>query len=230
VDSSTILRGQGKYAIFVDVTQHGKNTGCFQNNCKNTDKFDCADQAECASICYQVPECKFWAFGDEQGTKKCWLRNGDGGREPLDSAVAGADQCAPPEVFLTGDVSGLASMQGVWSMTYTNGHRDTYTIDSQGRARRAQGGVIGQLAAFGSAGDGKKDKNYAGKYFLTNVHRDTVWEYMWMSSDGQKLFLRHFCEDNACSETSPEGSGSYCCSATGDRVGTGPEKIEHAEL
>merc|ERR1711964_777395 len=60
-------------------------------------------------------------------------------------------------------------------------------------------------------GDQVKDPNYVGKFYLTKTHRPAVWEYVWLSADGQKLFLRHFCTDGACTETSPEGSGDYCC-------------------
>jgi len=226
VEGSTILRGKGQYSAFVDVAALGKTSGCFENNCKSTDKFDCATLEECAQTCYALSECTHYSFGNENGVKKCWLRKGDGGREALDGAQSGSRHCAPEDAFAMSDAAGLSSFQGVWSLTYTNGHRDTYTIDAQGKARRAQGGATGQLNSHAGAGDHVKDPNYSGKFYATAIHRPAVWEYMWVSADGQKLFLRHFCTDGACTETSPEGSGNYCCSATGDKVGPGPEKHE----
>jgi hypothetical protein len=228
-EPNTILRGSknGNWALHSDVTVHGKTSGCFENNCKATDKFDCATIEECATTCYQVPECTHYSFGNEAGVKKCWLRKGDGGKEPdSEGRTSASRHCAPEDAFATSDVAGLNSFQGVWSLTYTNGHRDTYTIDASGQARRAQGGATGNLQAHGTGGDHVKDPNYSGKYYATAIHRPAVWEYMWGSADGQKLFLRHFCTDGACTETSPEGSGNYCCSATGDKVGPGPEKHE----
>jgi hypothetical protein len=225
VQQNTIYRGKGQYSLFTDVAVHGKTAGCFENNCKNTDKFDAASEEDCATVCYQVPECTHWSFGSENQVKKCWLRTSDGGREPLDTAMSASRHCAPEAAFAASD-SSAAAFQGTWSMTYTNGHRDTYTVDAAGRVRRGGGDSVGQLMAQGSAGDHVKDPNYAGKFYSTNVHRSAVWEYMWLSADGQKLFLRHFCTDGACTETSPEASGNYCCSATGDKVGPGPEKHE----
>lgn len=156
-------------------------------------------------------------------------RAGDGGREPRDGAVAGSEFCAPLDAFApVAGGSGSAAFKGVWSIVYTNGHRDAYTIDAAGRVRRSGGGHDGAVVPQGADADGQRDDRYAGKWYLPSTHRPGVWEYIWLSADGEKMFLRHFCVDGHCSQTSPDGSPNFCCSATGTRSGDAPEHL--AEL
>ena len=41
---------QQRYSLFTDVAVHGKTAGCFENNCKSTDKFDSASEEDCATV------------------------------------------------------------------------------------------------------------------------------------------------------------------------------------
>jgi len=228
IEGDTILRGVDsrgeRHAAFVDVSEHGKASGCFGGECTSTDKFNAVDAEECATVCKAVSECHWWAFGDEEGAKKCWLRLSDRGREPRAGAVAGSQHCAPLEAYAPAPPSS-STFQGVWSLAYTNGHRDTYVIDAKGRVKRPGGQQAGVLVPQGSDADAQRDPKYQGKFFLPSTHRAGVWEYAWMSQDGEKLHLRHFCVDGHCSQTSPEGSPNFCCSATGTRSSEGPRDI-----
>jgi len=97
VDKDIILRGAGMYAVFIDATRFGKTTGCFNDDCISTDKFASDSMDDCAKTCMAVEECTHWTFGDEDGTTKCWIRNGDGGRETKAGFKAGSKFCAPPD-------------------------------------------------------------------------------------------------------------------------------------
>jgi len=95
VESNVVLRHAGAHAIFVDLSAHA-TAGCWQNDCKNTDKWTAEDKGICARVCSQVDECQFWSFGEQEGAMKCFLRKGDGGRENLDGWSAGRKACTPP--------------------------------------------------------------------------------------------------------------------------------------
>jgi hypothetical protein len=97
VEKDFILRGAGMYAVFVDATRFQKTSGCFNDDCTSTDKFTVESQEECSRVCATVDECTFWTHGTEDGVQKCWLRNGDGGKEASAGFVAGSKFCAPPD-------------------------------------------------------------------------------------------------------------------------------------
>merc|ERR1712216_1056985 len=71
--------------------------GCFNDDCISTDKFASDSMDDCAKTCMAVEECTHWTFGDEEGSTKCWIRNGDGGRETWAGFKAGSKFCAPPD-------------------------------------------------------------------------------------------------------------------------------------
>lgn len=101
VQPSVVLRHAGAHAIFADVSTHGA-AGCWQNDCKNSDKFIADTAALCARTCAELPECTYWTFGEQDGAKKCFFRKSDGGRETLEGWLAGSKGCAPsaiPEAF-----------------------------------------------------------------------------------------------------------------------------------
>ena len=95
VESNVVLRHAGAHAIFVDLSAHATK-GCWQNDCKNTDKWTAEDKGICARVCAQVDDCQFWTFGEQEGANKCFLRKGDGGRENLEGWSAGRKSCTPP--------------------------------------------------------------------------------------------------------------------------------------
>lgn len=94
IERGIVLRNAGEHAIFADVSNFG-HTGCFQNNCKLTDKFNAADPGICARLCDELEECTHWTFGFQDGTRKCFLRKGDGGREQAAGWSSGTKACKP---------------------------------------------------------------------------------------------------------------------------------------
>lgn len=94
VEDKVVLRHAGAHAIFVDLSSFG-TAGCWQNDCKNSDKFNAADQGICARACASVDECTHWTFGEQEGARKCFMRKSDGGREEADGWMAGPKACAP---------------------------------------------------------------------------------------------------------------------------------------
>lgn len=95
VEQRVVLRHAGAHAIFADLSSFGA-AGCWQNDCKNTDKFNARDSGICARACSQVAECTHWSFGEQDGATKCFLRKSDGGREELEGFSAAPKACAPP--------------------------------------------------------------------------------------------------------------------------------------
>lgn len=95
VEQNSVLRHAGAHAIFVDLSSFG-SSGCWQNDCKNTDKFNADDVGICARTCAQIEECTHWTYGDQEDAKKCFLRKSDAGREIVEGWVAGPKACAPP--------------------------------------------------------------------------------------------------------------------------------------
>ena len=71
IKDNGILRGRGsndhEYALFTDVSMYGLS-GCFLDNCQNSDKWISVSYASCADACAKTPECKYWTYGLEDGT------------------------------------------------------------------------------------------------------------------------------------------------------------------
>jgi len=97
VEDNVILRGAGMYAVFIDAFRFGKQSGCFNDDCSSTDKFGSDSMEECATTCLSVEECTHWTFGAEDGSNKCWLRNGDGGKEAKEGFKGGSKFCSPQD-------------------------------------------------------------------------------------------------------------------------------------
>merc|ERR550537_1907508 len=95
VESNVVFRHAGAHAVFVDLSAHA-TAGCWQNDCKNSDKWNAEDKGICARVCSQVDDCQFWTFGEQEGVTKCFLRKSDGGREAQDGWSSGKKACAPP--------------------------------------------------------------------------------------------------------------------------------------
>lgn len=109
VEQNIVFRHAGAHAIFADVSSYGA-AGCWQNDCKNSDKFIAEDASLCARACAELSECTHWTFGEQDGAKKCFFRKSDGGRETAEAWSAGAKACSPPgipeaqQAFLAGQV------------------------------------------------------------------------------------------------------------------------------
>jgi hypothetical protein len=97
IAANQVLRHAGAHAIFVDASGFG-SAGCWQNDCKNTDKFNAEDKGICARVCAQTDECTHWTFGEQDGATKCFFRKSDAGREGADGWHAAAKGCAPPPI------------------------------------------------------------------------------------------------------------------------------------
>mmetsp|Transcript_26292 Transcript_26292/g.81973 ORF Transcript_26292/g.81973 Transcript_26292/m.81973 type:complete len:251 (+) Transcript_26292:37-789(+) len=97
VERQVVLRHAGAHAIFVDLSSFG-TSGCWQNDCKNTDKFNAVDQGICARACAAVDQCTHWTFGEQEGATKCFFRKSDGGREEADGWSSAPTSCSPPPV------------------------------------------------------------------------------------------------------------------------------------
>jgi len=95
-----ILRGKGgndhEFALFTDVSMYGLS-GCFLDNCQNSDKWISVSYASCADACSKTPECRHWTYGLEDGSQKCWLRVSDEGKEDLSGYVNGGVDCYPAD-------------------------------------------------------------------------------------------------------------------------------------
>uniref|UniRef100_A0A7S1W3E2 Apple domain-containing protein n=1 Tax=Alexandrium catenella TaxID=2925 RepID=A0A7S1W3E2_ALECA len=97
VENRVVMRHAGAHAIFVDLSSFG-TSGCWQNDCKSTDKFNAVDHGICARACAAVDQCTHWSFGEQEGATKCFLRKSDGGREEADGWTSSTGGCAPPPV------------------------------------------------------------------------------------------------------------------------------------
>lgn len=95
VESNAVFRHAGAHAIFVDVSLHA-TAGCWQNDCKNTDKWNADNHGVCARVCHQIDDCHFWSYGEQEGVTKCFLRKSDGGREQAQGWSSGKKDCSPP--------------------------------------------------------------------------------------------------------------------------------------
>ena len=64
------------------------------------------------------------------------------------------------------------------------------------------------------------DPNYkaADGWFFRPWDRPLAWEFV-KFSNGQ-MIVHHFCSDRTCKNTSPQGSGNFCCGSTSQRKPT----------
>jgi len=97
IQQNEVLRHAGAHAIFLDLSSHG-SSGCWQNDCTNTDKFAALDRGICARACAQAEDCTHWSFGEQDGTTKCFLRKSDAGREQAEGWTTGSKECSPPSL------------------------------------------------------------------------------------------------------------------------------------
>jgi len=113
-------------------------------------------------------------------------------------------------------------MAGVWSVHYSNGYRDTYTITSGGSVSVRRKGTHSTLVRS----DNQRDfPSSQGWYKMNRIHRPTTWEYVRMN--GNTLEIQHFCSDGYC--RGRYGSvGSYCCYARTTRAGPGCDSASRA--
>eukprot|EP00434_Breviolum_minutum_P040794 symbB.v1.2.036269.t1/scaffold5081.1/size31135/3 len=108
VERGLVYRHAGAHGIFLDLSFFG-STGCWQNDCRNTDKFHSEDQSVCARACWQMEDCTHWSFGDGS----CFLRKSAAGLESSKNFVSAEKGCAPsplPDAWLARQVSKLPAL------------------------------------------------------------------------------------------------------------------------
>mmetsp|Transcript_15413 Transcript_15413/g.33935 ORF Transcript_15413/g.33935 Transcript_15413/m.33935 type:complete len:252 (-) Transcript_15413:78-833(-) len=113
IETGVVLRHAGAHAIFVDLSSFA-SAGCWQNDCKNTDKFSAADMGVCGRACGAIDECTHWTYGEQDGSAKCFLRKSDGGREEAQGWFAASKACAPtplPDAFAALTAAELPELQ-----------------------------------------------------------------------------------------------------------------------
>jgi len=82
-------------ALMIDLSKHGATTGCWNDDCTETDKFACESVESCAKMCDKVEACRWWTWGEEDRLKKCWIRTGKHGREKRYGFSSGPKGCSP---------------------------------------------------------------------------------------------------------------------------------------
>jgi len=113
----------------------------------------------------------------------------------------------------------IRKMVGAWSVHYTNGYKDTYTISANGAVSVARKGTHSKLVRS----DNQRDfPSSQGWFKLNRIHRAATWEYIRMK--GNTLEIRHFCSDGYCRGRYGH-VGHYCCYARTTRAGADMSKI-----
>lgn len=173
VEPGVVLRHSGTHAIFIDASGHG-TAGCWQNDCKNTDKFNADNMGICARMCSELDDCMYWTFGEQDGTTKCFLRKSDGGREMGEGWSSGEKACAPAPV-----PDALMAMRALElpALIACDGGKSQECPDM---ARAMMTWKFG-LKHLAKATDGKLDANTA--QFITQVVADTDAFMTQMSED-----------------------------------------------
>mmetsp|Transcript_39401 Transcript_39401/g.71716 ORF Transcript_39401/g.71716 Transcript_39401/m.71716 type:complete len:222 (-) Transcript_39401:42-707(-) len=95
LEQDTVIRNAGQ-GLFTDLLGFGATIGCFLDDCAESDKFDALSMESCGKICYSLPDCQYWVWGQEDGAHKCWFRRGDKGRAVAGGWVSGKRMCVPP--------------------------------------------------------------------------------------------------------------------------------------
>lgn len=80
-------------ALMIDLAKYGAKEGCWNNDCKETDKFNCESMEACATMCQKVDACQWWTWGEQGGARKCWIRSGKHGREKRYGFSSGPRVC-----------------------------------------------------------------------------------------------------------------------------------------
>jgi len=104
-------------------------------------------------------------------------------------------------------------MAGRWDLSYSNGHKDSYQILSDGSVSLQSSKRTRKLEVSKNQ---KVFPSSQGWFMLSKLFRDAAWEYVRLKNDGT-LEIHHFCTDG-CRATL-QGQGNYCCKGTGVEKG-----------
>ena len=112
---------------------------------------------------------------------------------------------------------------GRYDQTYSNGHKDSTTVECSGNVKWRASKLNGKLYLAGSKLPAARaaqnnDPNYqaADGWFFRPWDRPLAWEFV-RFYNGQ-MIVRHFCTDSGvCNKKSPEGSSRFCCGSSSVR-------------
>jgi len=151
VQRNTIIHGYDiGEALMVNLAKHGAKEGCWNNNCAETDKFNCESIDGCATMCQKVDACQWWTWGDEAGVKKCWIRSGKHGKEKRYGFSSGPRACINGTTNATNDTTAASdSSQGV-STTLGNASAATEAPAADSSAQNASATAAASSNASGS--------------------------------------------------------------------------------
>ena len=106
----------------------------------------------------------------------------------------------------------LPEWEGTFAQHYSNGHRDSTTINCNGsmvwHSRDTM--FLKRFKGVNDEGQPHPDSRYRGWYYRP-WSRAKAYEYFRFTENGE-LQVHHFCLDG-CSKTSPLGSPNFCCSS-----------------
>ncbi|CAE8586997.1 unnamed protein product [Polarella glacialis] len=191
-ESGVVHRHAAAHAIFEDLSFYG-HAGCFQNNCKLTDKFNAEDPSLCARVCAQVEACEHWTFGTQDGVTKCFLRKSDDARQSVGGWVSGAKSCAPPPI--PGAQLALATVQSAGIMACDKGKGpecpdlgaaiNTWIFAIQ-HLQKATAGMVDEGTLSHILGIAEDSKNFQAG--LTAEYRPTDKDYGRMVYNNRMIF------------------------------------------
>ena len=112
---------------------------------------------------------------------------------------------------------------GQYDQVYSNGHKDSTSVECNGNVKWRGSNLNGKLFLAGSKLPAERaaqnnDPKYqaADGWFFRPWDRPLAWEFV-KFSNGQ-MIVRHFCTDSdVCKKKSPEGSAKFCCGSTSKR-------------
>lgn len=85
--------------LVLNLTRYGATSGCWLDNCAETDVFTSETLERCSVACFEEPSCHWWTWGTEDGVRKCWLREKRNGREKRFGFASGHRHCADTELL-----------------------------------------------------------------------------------------------------------------------------------
>lgn len=104
-------------------------------------------------------------------------------------------------------------MVGKWELNYSNKHKDTYTITTDGSITLGHNGATQKVQRSDNQ---ERFPTSQGWFLVKNLFRAKAWEYVRFKADGT-LEVQHFCSDGCGAIYN--GLGKYCCVASGLKEG-----------
>lgn len=102
---------------------------------------------------------------------------------------------------------------GTWTVAYSNRHKDSYTITSDGKISLKSSGRSVHLEESDNQAVFPSSK---GWYKVNKLFRDKAWEYVRLNDDGT-MEVEHFCTDG-CRGRYANKLNNYCCKGNGFHI------------